>query len=160
MFIIDICSPLQLAITLYLIREGQRIEKLKYGWNSSYLVRDLTFENSSFMSLATTFSLWSMQCVIHGSCLCTSRHILARVYHVHGKNCRSLWKSLNFFVRPCSCLQNINSSCISFWSTTTQTLKAEGRLTRLWIHLIVVQNNLLSGVSRLVVPSHQLPIHQ
>src|SRR4029434_1531229 len=55
---------------------------------------------------------------------------------------------------------NINSSCISFWSTTTQTLKAEGRLTRLWIHLIVVQNNLLSGVSRLVVPSHQLPIHQ
>ena len=93
--------------------------------------------------------------------LCTSRHILARVYHVHGKNCRSLWKSLNFFVRPCSCcLQNINSSCISFWSTTTQTLKAEGRLTRLWIHLIVVQNNLLSGVSRLVVPSHQLPIHQ
>ena len=69
--------------------------------------------------------------------------------------------SLNFFVRPCSCcLQNINSSCISFWSTTTQTLKAEGRLTRLWIHLIVVQNNLLSGVSRLVVPSHQLPIHQ
>ena len=92
--------------------------------------------------------------------LCTSRHILARVYHVHGKNCRSLWKSLNSSVRPCSCLQNINSSCISFWSTTTQTLKAEGRLTRLWIHLIVVQNNLLSGVSRLVVPSHQLPIHQ
>src|SRR4029434_30687 len=29
--------------------------------------------------------------------LCTSRHILARVYHVHGKNCRSLGKSLNFF---------------------------------------------------------------
>src|SRR4029434_533813 len=45
-------------------------------------------------------------------------------------------------------------------SITTQTLKAEGRLTRLWIHLIVVQNNLLSGVSRLVVPSYQLPIHQ
>ena len=63
-------------------------------------------------------------------------------------------------LRPGSCLQNINSSCISFWSTTTQTLKAEGRLTRLWIHLIVVPNNLLSGVSRLVVPSHQLPIHQ
>src|SRR4029434_8695012 len=69
-------------------------------------------------------------------------------------------KSLNFFVRPCSCLQNINFSCISLWSTTTQTLKAEGRLTRLWIHLIVVQNNLLSGDSRLVVPSYQLPIHQ
>src|SRR4029434_6620706 len=63
-------------------------------------------------------------------------------------------------LRPCSCLQNMNSSCISFWSTTTQTLKAEGHLTRLWINLIVVQNNLLSGVSRLVVPSHQLPIHQ
>src|SRR4029434_5639591 len=34
------------------------IEKLKYRWNVSYLVRDLTFENSSFMSLATTFSLY------------------------------------------------------------------------------------------------------
>src|SRR4029434_8596383 len=69
-------------------------------------------------------------------------------------------KISELFVRPCSSLQNINSSCISFWSTTTQTLEEEGRLTRLWIHLIVVKNNLLSGVSRLVVPSHQLPIHQ
>ena len=90
--------------------------------------------------------------------LCTSRDILARLYHVHEKNCRSLWKSLNFFLPPGSCLQNRNSSCISFWSTNHK--KAERRLTHRWIHLIEVQNNLLSGVSRLVVPSHQLPIHQ
>src|SRR4029434_9990474 len=32
-------------------------------------------------------------------------------------------------------------------------LKAERRLTHQWIHLIVVQNNLPSGVLRLVVPA-------
>src|SRR4029434_2746553 len=42
----------------------------------------------------------------------------------------------------------------------TKKLKAERRLTHRWIHLIVVQNNLPSGVLRLVGPSHQLPIHR
>src|SRR4029434_6524630 len=47
-----------------------------------------------------------------------------------------------------------------FGRQITKKLKAERRLTHRWIHLIVVQNNLPSGVLRLVVPSHQLPIHR
>src|SRR4029434_6587493 len=47
-----------------------------------------------------------------------------------------------------------------FGRQITKKLKAERRLTHRWIHLILVQNNLPSGVLRLVVPSHQLPIHQ
>ena len=66
--------------------------------------------------------------------LCTSWHILARVYYVHGKNCQSLWKSLNFFLPPGSCLQKI-----------TKKLKAERRLTHRWIHLIVVQKKSALG---------------
>src|SRR4029434_4271950 len=76
--------------------------------------------------------------------LCTSQHILARVWPSCSRKKLSITLKISeLFLPPGSCLQNINSSCISFWSTTTQTLKAEGRLTRLWIHLIVVKNNLL-----------------
>src|SRR4029434_1174357 len=67
-------------------------------------------------------------------------------------------KISELFLPPGSCLQNRNSSCISFWSTNHK--KAERRLTHRWIHLIEVQNNMLSGVLQLEVPSHQLPIHQ
>src|SRR4029434_1152992 len=51
-------------------------------------------------------------------------------------------KISDLFLPPGSCLQNRNSSCISFWSTNHK--KAERRLTHRWIHLIEVQNNLLS----------------
>src|SRR4029434_2492020 len=47
-----------------------------------------------------------------------------------------------------------------FGRQITKKLKAERSLTHRCIHLIVVQNNLPSGVLRLVVPSHQLPIHR
>src|SRR4029434_11030949 len=47
-----------------------------------------------------------------------------------------------------------------FGRQITKKLKAELRLTHRWINLIVLQNNLPSGVLRLIVPSHQLPIHQ
>src|SRR4029434_2766900 len=104
-----------------------------------------------------------MQCVIHGSCtVCAHRatHFGQGILCSRKKLSITLKFSELFFLPPCNCLHNQNYSCTLFWSTTTQTLKAEGRLTRMWIHLIVVKNNLLSGVSRLLVPSHQLPIHQ
>src|SRR4029434_7404527 len=47
-----------------------------------------------------------------------------------------------------------------FGRQITEKLKAERRLTHRRINLIVVQNNLPSAVLRIVVPSHQLPIHQ
>src|SRR4029434_9246141 len=92
--------------------------------------------------------------------LCTSQHILARVYQCSRKKLSITLKISELFLPPGSCLKNRNSSCISLWSTNHKKLKAERRLTHRWIHLIVVQNNLPSGVLRLVVPSHQLPIHQ
>src|SRR4029434_3299740 len=45
-----------------------------------------------------------------------------------------------------------------FGRQITKKLKAELRLTHRWLNLIVLQNNLPSGVLRLIVPSHQLPI--
>src|SRR4029434_1446877 len=89
-----------------------------------------------------------------------AQHILARVYHVHGKNCRSLCKSLNFFYLQAAAYSIIIPPASHFGGQITKKLKAERRLTHRWIHLIVVQNNLPSEVFRLVVPSHQLPIHQ
>src|SRR4029434_2645586 len=72
-----------------------------------------------------------------------------------GQGISCSWKKLSItlkiselFLPPGSCLQNRNSSCISFWSTNHK--KAERRLTHRWIHLIVVQNNLPSGVFRLL----------
>src|SRR4029434_3285372 len=61
--------------------------------------------------------------------LCTSRHILARVCHVHGKNCSITLKISELFLPPGSCLQNRNSSCISFWSTNHKKAKSERCLT-------------------------------
>src|SRR4029434_5906848 len=74
--------------------------------------------------------------------LCTSRHILDRVYHVHGKNCRSLWKSLNFFYLQAAAYRIEIPPASHFGGQITKKLKAERRLTHRWIHLIVVQNNL------------------
>src|SRR4029434_1315045 len=90
--------------------------------------------------------------------LCTSRHILARVYHVHGKNCRSLCKSLNFFYLQAAAYRIEIPPASHFGRQITKKLKAELRLTHRWINLIVLQNNLPSGVLRFIVPSHQLPI--
>ena len=56
--------------------------------------------------------------------LCTSRHILASVYHVHGKNCSITLKISELVLRPGSCLQNRYSSCISFWSTNHKKAKS------------------------------------
>src|SRR4029434_9066278 len=89
--------------------------------------------------------------------LCTSRHILARVYHVqkivdHFENLRTF-----FYLHAAAYTIEIPPAS-HFGRPITKKLKAERRLTHRWIHLIVVQNNLPSGVLRLVVPSHQLPI--
>src|SRR4029434_2222081 len=65
-----------------------------------------------------------------------------------------------FFYLQASAYRIENHAASHLGRQITEKLKAESRLTSLWIHLIVVHNNLLSGVSRLVVPSHQLPIHQ
>src|SRR4029434_5046219 len=97
-----------------------------------------------------------MQCVIHGSCTVSAhRNTFWPGYIMFTE--KITLKISELFLPPGSCLQNRNSSCISFWSTNH---KAERRLTHRWIQLIVVQNNLPLGVLRLVVPSHQLPIHQ
>ena len=90
-------------------------------------MRDLTFENSSFMSLATTFSLWSMQCVIHGSCnVCAHRDTFWPGYIMFTEKIVDHFENLwTFFLPPgSSCLQNRNSSCISFWSTNHKKAKS------------------------------------
>ena len=123
-------------------------------------MRDLTFENSSFMSLATTFSLWSMQCVIHGSCTaCAHRDTFWPGYVMFTeKIVLSLWKSLNLFYVQAAAYRIDIPPASHFGRQITKKLKAELRLTHRWINLIVLQNNLPSGVLRLIVPSHQLPI--
>src|SRR4029434_11016245 len=60
--------------------------------------------------------------------LCTSRHSLARVYHVHGKKLSITLKISELVLRPGSCLQNRNSSCISFWSTNHKKDRKSTRL--------------------------------
>src|SRR4029434_8374725 len=90
--------------------------------------------------------------------LCTSTR--GRGYHAHGNKCRSLCRSRNLFYVQAAAYRIEIPPASHFGRQITKKLKAERRLTHRWIHLIVVQNQLLSGVSRLVVPSHQLPIQQ
>ena len=69
-------------------------------------------------------------------------------------------KSLNLFYVQAAAYRIEIPPASHFGRQITKKLKAERRLTHRWIQLIIVQNNLPLGVLRLVVPSHQLPIHQ
>ena len=112
------------------------------------------------MSLATTFSLWSMQCVIHGSCtVCAHRDTFWPGYIMFTEKIVDHFENLwTFFYLQAAAYRIEIPPASHFGRQITKKLKAERRLTHRWIHLIVVQNNLPSGVLRLVVPSHQLPI--
>src|SRR4029434_5224568 len=94
--------------------------------------------------------------------LCTSRHILARVaYIMFTEKIVDHFENLGTFIYLQAASYRIEIPPAShFGRQITKKLKAERRLTHQWIHLIVVQNNLPSGVLRLLVPSHQLPIHR
>src|SRR4029434_2085519 len=91
--------------------------------------------------------------------LAPSVHIAT--HFVQGISCS--WKKLSITLKISFYLQaaayRIEISPAShFGRQITKKLKAELRLTHRWINLIVLQNNLPSGVLRLLVPSHQLPI--
>src|SRR4029434_1577479 len=127
LFIIEMFSPLQLAITLYSMRGGDKelssLRSLSMDEISHDLVRGLTFDNSSFMSLATTFSLCSIQCIPHGSyTVCTHRDTFWPEYIMFTEKIVDHFE--NLFLPPGSCLQNRNSSCISFWSTNHKKAKS------------------------------------
>ena len=106
-------------------------------------MRDLTFENSSLMSLATKFSLWSMQCVILYMALAPSVHIATHFGQAiscsrkkivdHFEN---LW---TFFYLQAAAYTIEIPPASHFGRQITKKLKAERRLTHRWIHLIVVQ---------------------
>src|SRR4029434_5345790 len=89
-----------------------------------------------------------------------AQHILARVSCSRKKMSITLKISKLFFYLQAAAYRIEIPLASHFGRQITKKLKAECRLTHRWIHLIVVQNNLPSGVLRLVVPSHQLPIHQ
>src|SRR4029434_462229 len=104
-----------------------------------------------------------MQCVIHGSCtVCAHRatHFGEGISCSRKKLSITLKISKLFFYLLAAAYRIEIPLASHFGRQITKKLKAERRLTHRWIHLILVQNNLPSGVLRLVVPSHQLPIHQ
>src|SRR4029434_8144209 len=104
-----------------------------------------------------------MQCVIHGSCtVCAHRatHFGQGISCSRKKMSITLKISKLFFYLQAAAYRIEIRLASHFGRQITKKLKAERRLTTRWIHLILVQNNLPSGVLRLVVPSHQLPIHQ
>src|SRR4029434_2835131 len=101
-----------------------------------------------------------MQCVIHGSCtVCAHRDTFWPGCSRKKLSITLKISELFFYLQAAAYRIEIHPAS-HFDQQITKKLKAERRLTHWWIHLIVVQNNLPSGVLRLVVPSHQLPIHQ
>src|SRR4029434_3091858 len=104
-----------------------------------------------------------MQCVIHGSCtVCAHRatHFGQGISCSRKKLSITLKISKLFFYLQHAAYRDEIPLASHFGRQITQKLKAERRLTRRWIHLIVVQNNLPSGVLRLEVPSNERRITQ
>src|SRR4029434_2022943 len=101
-----------------------------------------------------------MQCVIHGSCtVCAHRDTFWPGYIMFMAKIVDHFENLcTFFYRQAAAYRIEISPASHFGRQITKKLKAELRLTHRWINLIVLQNNLPSGVLRLIVPSHQLPI--
>src|SRR4029434_5825975 len=102
-----------------------------------------------------------MQCVIHGSCtVCAHRatHFGQGISCSRKKLSITLKFSELFFYLQAAAYRIEIPSASHFGRQITKKLKAEVRLTHRWINLIVLQNNLPSGVLRLIAPSNKLPI--